>query len=91
MEHKKLTRLKKQLPTGWAEEADAMGAASLRDVVIEAETALVETDKSQESDMKLQGALEIAKDLKGAYTDARKAQRAKIAYALYLLAEKGVL
>lgn len=43
------------------------------------------------ADEKLTGAKELVKDFSAAYNEAKKAQRAKIAYALHVLEERGEL
>lgn len=80
-----------RLPTGYAEEADRMDSEALSAEVLLAETRIREVEREQAADEKLQGAKEIVKDLKGPYSDALKAQRAKIDYALHLLEERGKL
>ena len=80
-----------KLPTGYAEDASGMNGEQLRAEIIKAETALHEVEKELKSDEKLQAARELVKDLVGAYNDVKKAQRAKIAYSLHLLEERGEL
>ncbi len=80
-----------KLPTGFAEEAAGMDGTQLRAEIIRAETNLREVEMEQKADEKLTGAKEIAKDLVSSYNDARRAQRAKIAYTLHLLDERGEL
>ncbi len=80
-----------RLPSGYVEETAGMDGAQLRSEIIKAEASLREVDKEQKADEKLQGAKELLKDLAGAYNDARKAQRAKIAYTLHMLEERGEL
>ncbi len=80
-----------KLPTGYAEDAAGMDGDKLRAEIIRAETALREVEIEQKADEKLQGAREIVKDIVGGYSDAKKAQRAKIAYSLHLLDERGEL
>ena len=75
-----------KLPVGYAEEASGMDGDALR-----AETSIREVEKEQTGDEKLQGAREIVKDIVGSYNDAKRAQRAKIAYSLHLLEERGEL
>lgn len=81
----------KNLPTGWSDEADAMSSSALRDVLVDAETKIREVEVEMAADEKLAAAKEIVKDLAGAYREVTKAQRAKIAYALHLLDERGEL
>lgn len=78
-----------KLPVGYAEEAAGMDGDALRAEIIRAETSIRETEREMGADEKLQGAREIAKDLARGYSDAKRAQRAKIAYSLHLLEERG--
>ena len=80
-----------KLPTGYVEDAAGFDADQLRAEIIKAETSLREVDKEMKADEKLAGAKEILKDLSSAYNDAKRAQRAKIAYSLHLLDERGQL
>lgn len=80
-----------RLPTGYVDEAGAMDGEQLRAEIVSAETSLRDVDREQKADEKVAGARELLRDLVGAYNDARKAQRAKIAYALHLLEERGEL
>ncbi len=78
-----------KLPVGFAEDAAAMDGDALRAAIVRAEELVRETEREQGQDEKLQGAREIVKDLSRGYNDAKRAQRAKIAYALHLLEERG--
>ena len=78
-----------KLPVGFVEEAAGLDGDGLRAAIVRAEELVRETEREQGADEKLQGAREIVKDLAGAYNDAKRAQRAKIAYALHLLEERG--
>jgi hypothetical protein len=80
-----------KLPVGYLEDSAGMDGDGLRAEIIKAETTLREVDMSQKGDEKLTGAREIVKDIVGGYNDAKKAQRAKIAYTLHLLEERGEL
>ena len=80
-----------KLPTGYVEEAARMDDATLREEVLRAETRIREVARDRASDEKLQGAKDIVKDLNGPYADAVKAQRAKIAFTLHTLEERGKL
>lgn len=80
-----------KLPVGYLEDSAGMDGAALRAEIIKAETSLREVDTAQRADEKLAGAREIVKDIVGGYNDAKKAQRAKIAYSLHLLEERGEL
>lgn len=81
----------KALPIGWKEEADSMGEAELRQIIIESSNTIRETDQEMEADEKLQGAKELLKDLASGYKDVKKSQNAKIKYALHLLSQQGKL
>jgi hypothetical protein len=80
-----------KLPAGFVEDAAGMDGNQLRSEIIRAETALREVEKEMKADEKLAGAKEILKDLSGSYSEAKRAQRAKIAYTLHLLDERGEL
>lgn len=80
-----------KLPVGFAEDAAGMDGDALRAEIIRAETSIREVEREQGQDEKLQGAREIVKDIVGSYNDAKRAQRAKIAYSLHLLDERGEL
>lgn len=78
-----------KLPTGFVEEAAGMDGDALRAAIVRAEELVRETEREQGQDEKLAGAREIVRDIMGGYNDAKRAQRAKIAYALHLLEERG--
>ena len=78
----KIEKLIKKLPTGYADDV-----AGYDDV--ECENNIRTTENEREADSKLAGAKEIVKDLSGPYRDAVSAQRAKIAYLLHMLEERG--
>lgn len=80
-----------KLPVGFAEDAAGMNGDQLRAEIIKAETSLRTVEHEMKADEKLTGAKELVKDFSGAYNDAKKAQRAKIAYALHVLEERGQL
>jgi len=80
-----------KLPVGFAEDAAGMDGDQLRAEIIKAETSLRQVDQEMKADEKLTGAKELVKDFSGAYNEAKKAQRAKIAYALHVLEERGQL
>lgn len=80
-----------KLPTGFAEDAAGMDGDALRAEIIKAETSIREVEREKGQDEKLAGARDIVKDIVGGYNDAKKAQRAKIAYSLHLLEERGEL
>lgn len=80
-----------KLPVGYLDEAAGMDGDRLRAEIIKAETSLREMEMTQKADEKLAGARDIVKDIVGSYNDVKKSQRAKIAYTLHLLEERGEL
>lgn len=80
-----------KLPVGFAEDAAGMDADALRAEIIKSETSLRTTDQEMKANEKLTGARELVKDFMAPYNEAKKAQRAKIAYALHVLEERGQL
>lgn len=81
----------KKLPVGFAEEAERMGEQELRDTIVQANNTKKRIQDEMEADDKLNGAKQIVKDLSEPYSDAKKAQDAKIEFCLRLLDEKGLL
>jgi len=86
-----LKKIIAKLPTGYVDDSARMNGDQLRAEIIRAEASLLEVDAAQKADEKLAGAREIVKDIVSGYNDAKKAQRAKIAYSLHLLEERGEL
>ncbi len=86
-----INKIISKLPSGYVDDASGMNGDQLRAEIIKAETSLREVDIAQKADEKLTGARDIVKDIVGGYNDAKKAQRAKIAYTLHLLEERGEL
>jgi hypothetical protein len=84
-----LEKVKKALPTGWAEEADAMDVDALKGVIVECAANESRLKRERDGDEKLAGAKEIVKDIGGGYSEAIKTQQAKTAYSLHLLEQKG--
>lgn len=80
-----------KLPVGYAEEAAGMDGDRLRAEIIRAETSLRQVEQEMKANEKLTGAKELVKDFMAPFNDAKKAQRAKIAYSLHVLEERGEL
>lgn len=80
-----------KLPTGYAEDCAGFNGDQLRAEIVRAETSLRWVDQEMKADEKLTGARELVKDLSASYNEAKKAQRAKIAYSLHVLEERGEL
>ncbi len=80
-----------KLPVGFAEEASGMNGDQLRAEIIKAETSLRWVQQEMKADEKLTGARELMKDLSASYNETKRAQRAKIDYALHVLEERGEL
>jgi len=79
----------KHLPTGWKDEADAMSEAQLRAVIVDSSNNLRTVDQEMEENDALQRLKAKAKDAAAGYVDAKNSQKAKIAYALQCLEQKG--
>ena len=86
---KKLRKLQKDLGHDVREELDAMGGDDLRSVIVVAEQSIAETQTDQENDDDLAKVKDRVSYLETPYKEAIKAQRAKIAYAVFRLAERG--
>jgi hypothetical protein len=91
MKNVNLDKVLKALGSSVKDEMDAMDETDLRRQIVAAEASIRETEAELADDEKLQGAKEIVKDLQKGYTEVKKAQKAKVKYALHLLDEKGVL
>lgn len=79
----------KNLPTGWKDEADAMSETDLRAVIVESSNNLRTVDQEMSENDALARLKDKVKDASAGYNDAKKAQKAKIAYALHCLEQKG--
>lgn len=84
-----ISKVLKALPTGYADDAAGWDEDRLRAEVLKASATVQEVERERDADDKLNGAKEIVSDLSVPYRDALKAQKAKIGYALHLLAEAG--
>lgn len=81
----------RNLPTAWKDEADSMSSDALKAAIVEATANLIQVEKSAEENEEYQSLKKAAKEAGAGYSDARKALRAKIDYALHRLEEKGVI
>lgn len=79
----------KNLPTGWKDEADAMTETALRAVIVDSSNNLKTVDEEMAENDALQRLKAKVKDASAGYNDAKKAQKAKIAYALHCLEQNG--
>lgn len=86
-----IEKILKKLPAGFADEIASYNKQRLKDAVLQSETNIRAVEQEREQDEKLKGAKEIVKDLNGPYREAIGAQRAKIAYLLHVLEERGEL
>ena len=86
---KKWDDIIKNLPE-FKDAADASSVDDLKKIIVECEGNLYTIEKEIEEDQQLAGAKEVVKEIAGPYRDAKKAQQAKIQYALLLLEGKGV-
>lgn len=85
----KLEKLMKKLPVGWAEEAEGMSEKQLRDVIVDSENNLRNAKAELEANEKYQELKNALAEVRGPASDAVKAQKAKIEYALHLLEKSG--
>lgn len=81
----------KNLPVAWKDEADAMSTDQLRAAIVEATANLTQVERSAEEDKEFQKLKDAAKEAGAGYSDAKKALKAKIDYALHRLSEKGAI
>lgn len=86
---KKWDDIIKKMPE-FKDVADAAGEDELKKIIVECEGNLYTIEKEMEADTKLAGAKEAVKEYAAPHRDAKKAQQAKIQYALFLLEGKGV-
>lgn len=86
---KKWDDLIKKMPE-FKDAADAASVDDLKKIIVECEGNLYTVDKEMEADMKLAGYKDAVKEAMQPYRDGKKAQQAKIQYALFLLEGKGV-
>jgi hypothetical protein len=87
----KIAKILKKLPTGFADDVESYSEQQLKDAILQSETNINRVENEREQDERLKGAKETLKDLNSPYRDAISAQRAKIAYLLYMLENQGKL
>jgi|SRR5690606_20066522 len=85
---KKWANIIKTLPE-FKEDAEASTPEELEDMIVKCEGNIYNAEAEKEADVKLNAAKELVKDLGAGYRDAIKVQKAKVQYALFLLASKG--
>jgi hypothetical protein len=86
---KKWDDIVKKMPE-FKDAADAASVEDLKKIIVECEGNLYTIEKEMEADTKLAGYKEAVKEAMEPYKDGKKAQQAKIQYALLLLEGKGV-
>ena len=84
----KFDKILKSMPE-FKDTADQSSVEELKKIIVISEGNIFNMQKAKDEDVKLAGAKELVKDLSAPYSDAVKAQQAKIAYALHLLESKG--
>jgi hypothetical protein len=84
-------RVRKLLPTGWQEEADAMDAESLVAQVVIAEQNIHRSEAAKGKDEKLAGWKAREKDLTDPYRKEASGEKAKVQWSLHLLEQMGRL
>jgi hypothetical protein len=78
-----------KLPQNWRDAAEGKSEDELEQEIIKAAKAINTTSHDMEEDDKLNALKNELKDIRGAYTDAIAAERAKIDYAIYVLCNRG--
>lgn len=86
-----LSKITRALPAGWQEEADAMDVERLRGCIVESEQNLKQAAEEMEANEEFQALKNAYREAAGPLADARNAQRAKIAYCLVLLEQRGAV
>ncbi len=86
-----LKSILKNLPTGWAEDAEAMSEEQLRNEIVQSQNNIRVTKDEMLANQGYKDAKEALDQVKGPFKDAIKAQQCKTLYALHLLSEKGKL
>ena len=85
------TSTMRNLPEGFKDEADSMSAERLKASIIESSANLSRIENAAENDEAFQKLKAAAKDAGAGYSDGKKAQAAKIDYALHLLEQRGAV
>lgn len=86
-----IKRLIAKLPAGYVEDVAGMDGDAMRAAIVQSNVNIQRVEQERAGDEKLSGAKEVVKDLSAPYRDAISAQRAKIAYLLWQLRERGEL
>lgn len=84
-----IEKIIKKLPKGFLDECETWDEARLKADIIQSEKNIEVVETAKADDEKLTQAKEMVKEMTAPYSDAVKAQRAKIAYVMYRLAELG--
>lgn len=85
----KWAKVLKSLPE-FKDIADAASTDDLKKIVFQCEGNIYTIEKAKENDTEMLSMKEALKEIVAPYSDAVKAQTAKIKYALFLLEGKGV-
>lgn len=85
----KWMKVLKSLPE-FKDTADAAGPDELKQIVIESEGNIYTVEQEMADDVKLNAAKEMVKELSASYNEAKKAQTAKIKYAMFRLSGLGI-
>lgn len=80
----------KKLPDGFTDTANSMKDEELKQTVFASESNIYTIEKEKDSDVKLNAARDIAKEMSAPYREAKTCQMAKIKYALWLLEGRGI-
>jgi hypothetical protein len=85
---KKWAKLIKDMPE-FKEICESASVDELKKIVLTSEGNIYTIEAAKLSDIKLEGAKELVKEMTAPYTESLRAQMAKIKYALFCLEGKG--
>jgi hypothetical protein len=85
---KKWLKLLKDMPE-FKDTADSSSVEDLKKIVLTSEGNIYTIEAAKLSDIKLEGAKELVKEMTAPYTESLRVQMAKIKYALFCLEGKG--
>lgn len=91
MAEKRLTRITRALDADTVTELDAQDADQLKGVIVSSQEIIEAEEATRDTDLELAKAKDKVAELRAPYTEAIKRQRAKIAYAMHRLRERGVV
>ena len=90
MDPKKILKIKKSLPEGFADTLESMDTAGLKVEVARLALYIEETEEARDSNETICALKSQLKDLTGPFSDTLKVLKNKIRYIYLLLEERGV-